>query len=112
MEWSSSTGGKPVVSVQWALTRPAVFCVLDAASNLHLWDLLEKDYEPLTTQKLHSGRVTTMAVFGDPDKPSTLSGVCLAKESGEIEIQYFSKKWAVPAHAELDTIHNILNEAF
>ncbi|XP_061095456.1 cytoplasmic dynein 2 intermediate chain 1 isoform X1 [Conger conger] len=112
MEWSSSTGGEPVVSVQWALTRPAVFCVLDAASNLHLWDLLEKDYEPLTTQKLHSGRVTTMAVFGDPDKPSTLSGVCLAKESGEIEIQYFSKKWAVPAHAELDTIHNILNEAF
>ncbi|XP_035272208.1 WD repeat-containing protein 60 isoform X3 [Anguilla anguilla] len=112
MEWSSSTAGQPVLSVQWALTRPGVFCVLDAASNLHVWDLLEKDYEPVATEELHSDRVTAMAVFGDPAKPNTLSGVSLAKQSGEIEIQYFSKRWAVPAPAEIDTLHNILNKSF
>ncbi|KAJ8376791.1 hypothetical protein SKAU_G00073710 [Synaphobranchus kaupii] len=112
MEWSRSTGAEPVLSVQWALTRPAVFCVLDAASNLHMWDLLEKDYEPVMTEKVHSDRVTAMAVFGDPAKPNTLSGVSLAKQTGEIEIQYFSKRWAVPTTAEQDTLHNIMSEVF
>ncbi|KAJ8419128.1 hypothetical protein AAFF_G00006270 [Aldrovandia affinis] len=112
MEWAGSTGGEPVVSVQWALTRPTVFCILDAASNIHIWDLLEKDYEPATTEKIQSDRVTAMAVFGDPAKPNTFSGVSLARQSGKIEIQYFSKKWAVPTPAELDILQNILHEAF
>lgn len=56
MEWASSTAGQPVVSVQWAQTRPTVFCVLDAASYLHIWDLLEKDFEPVITEKIDADR--------------------------------------------------------
>ncbi|KAJ8277578.1 hypothetical protein GJAV_G00076910 [Gymnothorax javanicus] len=112
MEWSRSTCRRPVLSVQWALTRPTVFCVLDLASTLHVWDLLEKDYEPVTTERLHSDGITSMAVFGDPAKPNTLSGVSLATQAGDIEIQYFSKQWALPAPGELDALHNILTEAF
>lgn len=55
-EWSS---GDPVVSVQWSSTRPAVFCVLDAASNLHIWDLLKSTTQPVITEKIHSDRYKT-----------------------------------------------------
>lgn len=55
-EWSSGDG---VVSVQWSPTRPAVFCVLDAASNLHIWDLLESSTQPVITEKLGSDRYKT-----------------------------------------------------
>lgn len=55
-EWNNSTAGEPVVSLQWAQTRPAVFCVLDGASNLHIWDLLKNDTEPVVTERIHSDR--------------------------------------------------------
>lgn len=56
LEWCGSTAGEEVVSVQWALTRPAVFCVLDAASCLHLWDLVEDEQRPVLTERIHVDR--------------------------------------------------------
>ena len=56
LEWTGITAGDPVVSVQWAQTRAAVFCVLDATSNLHIWDLLETDFEPVVTEKTDADR--------------------------------------------------------
>lgn len=53
-EWRC--GGGPVVALQWSQTRPAVFCVLDAASNLYIWDLLKTTTEPVITEKIHSDR--------------------------------------------------------
>ncbi|KAJ8010225.1 hypothetical protein DPEC_G00072790 [Dallia pectoralis] len=111
MEWSSCTAGQPVVSVQWAQTRPAVFCVLDASSCLHIWDLLEKDFEPVVTEKLHADRVTAMAVFGDPAKQNT-SGIALAMQSGKIEMQCFSKRFTVPESADLEKLKSMMLEAF
>lgn len=55
-EWKNSTAGEPVVSLQWAQTRPTVFCVLDAASHLHIWDLLKNDAEPVVTERMDSDR--------------------------------------------------------
>ena len=55
-EWRNSTSGEPVISLQWNQTRPSVFCVLDGASNLHIWDLLRNDTQPVVTEKLHSDR--------------------------------------------------------
>uniref|UniRef100_A0A8C7IKF1 Dynein 2 intermediate chain 1 n=1 Tax=Oncorhynchus kisutch TaxID=8019 RepID=A0A8C7IKF1_ONCKI len=112
MEWTSSTAGQPVVSVQWAQTRPTVFCVLDAASYLHIWDLLEKDFEPVITEKIDADRVTAMAVFGDPAKQNTYSGISLATQSGKIEMQYFSKRLTVPESADLEKLQIMMQEAF
>lgn len=55
-EWKNGTSGEAVVSLQWSQTRPTVFCVLDAASNLHVWDLLKNDTEPVVTERVHSDR--------------------------------------------------------
>lgn len=55
-EWKNGTAGEPVVSLQWAQTRPTVFCVLDSASNLHIWDLLKNDGEPVVTERMNSDR--------------------------------------------------------
>lgn len=52
-EWRS---GGPVVALQWSQTRPAVFCVLDADSNLDIWDLLKSSTQPVITERIHSDR--------------------------------------------------------
>uniref|UniRef100_A0A3Q0SNL5 WD repeat domain 60 n=1 Tax=Amphilophus citrinellus TaxID=61819 RepID=A0A3Q0SNL5_AMPCI len=98
-QWNNSTSGEPVVSLQWAQTRPSVFCVLDAASNLHIWDLLKNDTQPVVTERMSSD-VTAMAVFGDAGKQNTYSGVALAHESGKIEMQYFKRSLTVSCSAE------------
>ncbi|XP_062377654.1 cytoplasmic dynein 2 intermediate chain 1 isoform X2 [Sardina pilchardus] len=112
LEWTGSTGGDEVVSVQWALTRPAVFCVLDAASCLHIWDLVEDDQRPVLTERVDVDRVTTMAVFGDPAKQNTYSGIALAKHSGRIEIHYFRKQFTVPTPADSKKLDRLLQDAF
>uniref|UniRef100_A0A670ZT83 WDR60 n=1 Tax=Pseudonaja textilis TaxID=8673 RepID=A0A670ZT83_PSETE len=50
MQWDNSTAGQAVIALQWALTRPAVFFVLDATSVIYIWDLLENDLSPVAKQ--------------------------------------------------------------
>ncbi|NWW83946.1 WDR60 protein, partial [Rhynochetos jubatus] len=95
VQWNDSTNGQPVIALQWALTRPAVFFVLDASSNIYIWDLLENDLLPVAKQTIPEN-VETMALLGEPEKPNGLLGIALAKETGEIDIQYVKKKWALP----------------
>ncbi|XP_044033202.1 cytoplasmic dynein 2 intermediate chain 1 isoform X2 [Siniperca chuatsi] len=111
-EWKNSTAGEPVVALQWAQTRPTVFCVIDAASNLHIWDLLKNDTEPVVTESMNSDRVTAMAVFGDSGQQNTYSGIALAHESGKIEMQYFTRHFTVPITAEEEKMESMMTEAF
>ncbi|XP_042566209.1 cytoplasmic dynein 2 intermediate chain 1 isoform X4 [Clupea harengus] len=111
LEWSGSTGGEAVVSVQWALTRPAVFCVLDAASCLHLWNLVEDQQRPVLTERIDVDSVTTMAVFGDPATQNMYSGIALAKHSGRIEIHYFRKRFTVPTLADSEKLDSLMRDA-
>ncbi|NWR52656.1 WDR60 protein, partial [Regulus satrapa] len=96
MQWNDSTKGQPIIALQWALTRPAVFFALDASSNIYIWDLLESDLLPVAKQTIPSEKVVTMALLGEPEKANGLLGIVLAKESGQIDIQYVKKKWALP----------------
>ncbi|XP_078137014.1 cytoplasmic dynein 2 intermediate chain 1 isoform X2 [Sander vitreus] len=111
-EWKNSTAGEPVVSLQWTQTRPTVFCVLDAASNLHIWDLLKNDSEPVVTERMDSDRVTAMAVFGDSGQQNTYSGIALAHKSGNIEMQYFKRHFTVAITAEEEKLESVMAEAF
>ncbi|KAL6097721.1 dync2i1 [Pungitius sinensis] len=111
-EWRNSTAGEPVVSLHWTRTRPAVFCVLDAASTLHVWDLLKNDAEPVVTERMDSDRVTAMTVFGDSGQQNMYSGIALAHESGKIEMQYFSRHFTVPIKAEEEKLESLMAEAF
>ncbi|XP_019127161.2 WD repeat-containing protein 60 isoform X2 [Larimichthys crocea] len=111
-EWKNSTAGEPVVALQWAQTRPTVFCVLDAASNLHVWDLLKNDTEPVITERIYSDRVTAMALFGDSGQQNTYSGIALAHESGMIEMQYFARHFTVPVIEEEKKLECMMTEAF
>ncbi|KAL3040352.1 hypothetical protein OYC64_011393 [Pagothenia borchgrevinki] len=111
-EWRNSTSGEPVISLQWNQTRPSVFCVLDGASNLHIWDLLRNDTQPVVTEKLHSDRVTAMSVFGDSGQQHTYSGVALAHESGKIEMQYFTRSLTVSSSEEEEKLESLVTEAF
>uniref|UniRef100_A0A673LC47 WD repeat domain 60 n=1 Tax=Sinocyclocheilus rhinocerous TaxID=307959 RepID=A0A673LC47_9TELE len=112
MEWSGCSSGASILSVQWSQTRPAVFCVLDAASDLHIWDLTVKDYVPAVTENIHKDRVTAMAVFGEPAKQNTFSGIALAKQSGKVEIQYFKESLTVPSTYDKEKLQSFLHNAF
>ncbi|NXX89151.1 WDR60 protein, partial [Centropus bengalensis] len=96
LQWNDSTNGQPIIALQWAITRPAVFFVLDASSNIYIWDLLENDLLPVAKQAIPSEKVVTMALLGETEKSSGFLGIALAKESGQIDIHYIKKKWAVP----------------
>ncbi|KAK2886574.1 cytoplasmic dynein 2 intermediate chain 1 [Channa argus] len=111
-EWKSSIAGEPVVSLQWALTRPTVFCVLDAASNLHIWDLLKNETEPVVTERMNADRVTAMAVFGDSAQQNIYSGIALAHESGKIEMHYFTRHFTLPISEEEEKLESMMTEAF
>ncbi|XP_062423656.1 cytoplasmic dynein 2 intermediate chain 1 isoform X2 [Rhea pennata] len=112
MQWNDSTNGQPVIALQWALTRPAVFFVLDASSNIYIWDLLENDLLPVAKQAIPSDNVVTMAILGEPEKTTGLLGIALAKESGLIDIQYVKKKWALPQPGESEKLHLLLLQSF
>ncbi|XP_054129518.1 cytoplasmic dynein 2 intermediate chain 1 [Melozone crissalis] len=112
MQWNGSTKGQPIIALQWALTRPAVFFALDASSNIYIWDLLESDLLPVAKQTLPSERVVTMTLLGEPEKANGLLGIVLAKESGQIDIQYVKKKWALPQPEESDKLYSILLQSF
>ncbi|XP_028290803.1 WD repeat-containing protein 60 isoform X3 [Gouania willdenowi] len=110
-QWTNSTAGEPVVSLQWSNTRPSVFCVLDAASNIHIWDLSKNDAEPVFTERVHTDRVTAMAVFGDSSS-QTYSGSALAHASGKIVLQYFTGNLSVSSSADEEKLENLMTEAF
>ncbi|XP_038153811.1 cytoplasmic dynein 2 intermediate chain 1 isoform X2 [Cyprinodon tularosa] len=111
-EWKNSTAGEPVISAQWAQTRPAIFSVLDAASNLHIWDMMKDDAQPLITKKMSTDGVTAMAVFGDSGHQNTYSGIALAHESGKIELHYFTPTLTVLNPTEEKKLESIMTEAF
>ncbi|XP_061852461.1 cytoplasmic dynein 2 intermediate chain 1 isoform X2 [Colius striatus] len=112
MQWNDSTNGQPIIALQWALTRPAVFFVLDASSNIYIWDLLENDLLPVAKQTVPSENVVTMTLLGEPEKTNGLLGIVLAKESGQIDIQYVKKKWALPQPEECEKLHLVLLQSF
>lgn len=111
-EWMNSTAGEPVISLQWTQTRPAVFCVLDAASNLHIWDMLKDEAQPILTEKFTTDRVTAMAVFGDSGQQNTYSGIALAHKSGKVELLYLTQTLTVPNPAEERKLETMMTEAF
>ncbi|KAM7072505.1 cytoplasmic dynein 2 intermediate chain 1 [Acridotheres tristis] len=112
MQWNDSTKGQPIIALQWALTRPAVFFALDASSNIYIWDLLENDLLPVAKQTMPSEKVAAMTLLGEPEKANGLLGMVLAKESGQIDIQYVKKKWALPQPEESDKLYSILLHSF
>ncbi|NXK33403.1 WDR60 protein, partial [Piprites chloris] len=96
MQWNDSTNGQPVIALQWALTRPAMFFALDASSNIYIWDLLENDLLPVAKETVPSEKVVAMALLGEPERANGSLGIVLAMEPGQIDIQYVKKKWASP----------------
>uniref|UniRef100_A0A8C8S2T1 WD repeat domain 60 n=1 Tax=Pelusios castaneus TaxID=367368 RepID=A0A8C8S2T1_9SAUR len=111
MQWNDSTNGQPIIALHWALTRPAVFFVLDASSTVYIWDLLESDLWPVAKQIIQSDKVLTMAVLGEPEKTNGLLGIALAKQSGIIDIQYVKKKWALPQSEESEKLQLLLQQS-
>ncbi|KAM4689705.1 cytoplasmic dynein 2 intermediate chain 1 [Discoglossus pictus] len=110
MQWNDSTDGQSITALQWSLTRPTVFFVLDAACCIYIWDLLQNDLKPVAKESSLSDKIQSMAVVGEPEKNNDLMGLALAKRSGKVEIQYINKKWAKPQPKEIEKLHMILYE--
>ncbi|XP_075068209.1 cytoplasmic dynein 2 intermediate chain 1 [Mixophyes fleayi] len=110
MQWNDSTNGQSIIALQWSLTRPTVFFVLDTASSIYIWDLLQNDLQPVARESIMPDQVLSMSVFGEPEKNNNLMGLALAKSSGKVEIQYIKKKFVKIQPKELEKLHLILHE--
>ncbi|XP_056375524.1 cytoplasmic dynein 2 intermediate chain 1 isoform X2 [Hyla sarda] len=110
MQWNDSTSGQSVTALQWSLTRPTVFFVLDAASSVYIWDLSQNDLHPIAKESIMPDTVLSMSVFGEPEKNNNIMGLALGKSSGKVEIQYIKKQMAKSQPQELEKLHLILHE--
>ncbi|XP_073533776.1 cytoplasmic dynein 2 intermediate chain 1 isoform X2 [Phyllobates terribilis] len=110
VQWDDSTNGQSVTALQWSLTRPTVFFVLDSASSMYIWDLSQNDLHPIAKESIMADRVLSMSVFGEPEKNNNVMGLALGKSSGKVEIQYIKKKIAKSQPQELEKLHLILQE--
>ncbi|XP_063777991.1 cytoplasmic dynein 2 intermediate chain 1 isoform X2 [Pseudophryne corroboree] len=110
MQWNDSTNGQSITALQWSLTRPTVFFVLDSASSIYIWDLLQNDLKPVAIESIIPDQVLSMSVFGEPEKNNNLLGLALAKSSGKVEIQYIKKQLAKIQPKELEKLHLLLHE--
>lgn len=52
-----------------------------------------------------------MAAFGDPGQRNPYSGVVLARQSGTMELQYFTAALTTPGPAEMDKLESMMEEA-
>ncbi|XP_070122228.1 cytoplasmic dynein 2 intermediate chain 1 isoform X2 [Equus caballus] len=112
MQWNNSTGGRAVTSLQWSLTRPAVFLVQDDASCVYVWDLLKSDLGPVAKQPVSPDRLVAMTVMGEPEKTSgSFLALVLARASGGVDIQFLKQEWATPVGNEQRKLHLLLQEA-
>ncbi|KAE8595737.1 hypothetical protein XENTR_v10015862 [Xenopus tropicalis] len=110
MQWSDSTSGHSVTALQWSLTRPTVFFVLDAACCIYIWDLMQNDLQPVAKDSVQSDQVLCMATLGEPEKNSSLTGLALAKASGKVDIQYVKKIWTKCQTGEMEKLQLLLQE--
>lgn len=53
-----------------------------------------------------------MAAFGEPAKQNTFSGVALAKQSGTVEIQYFTRSLTVPNDSDKEKLNSVWQDLF
>ncbi|OCT73877.1 cytoplasmic dynein 2 intermediate chain 1 isoform X1 [Xenopus laevis] len=110
MQWSNSTGGQSVAALQWSLTRPTVFFVLDAAFCIYIWDLMKNDLQPVAKETAQLDQILCMATLGEPEKNNGLTGLALAKASGKVDIQYIKKIWAKCQTGEMEKLQLLLHE--
>ncbi|XP_072268713.1 cytoplasmic dynein 2 intermediate chain 1 isoform X2 [Pyxicephalus adspersus] len=110
MQWNDTTGGQSIIALQWSLTRPTMFFVLDSASCIYMWDLLQNDLQPVAKESITSDQVLSMSVFGEPEKNNNLMGLALAMSSETVEVQYIKKKWAKSQPNELQKLELILQD--
>ncbi|XP_065795710.1 cytoplasmic dynein 2 intermediate chain 1 isoform X2 [Muntiacus reevesi] len=112
LQWDHSTHGRAIASLQWSLTRPAVFLVQDDTSCVYVWDLLESDLGPVARQPICPDRLVAMTVVGEAEKTrGGFLALVLARASGSVDVQYLRREWVTPASDELQRLRLLLREA-
>ncbi|KAF4088718.1 hypothetical protein AMELA_G00058030 [Ameiurus melas] len=109
-EWTLGSGRAAVQCLHFSPTRCSVFCALDSASVLHIWDLTQRDESPLLTQDLHTDPVSAMAVSGDASTQNPYSSIALAKHSGRLEIHFLLPSLTLPQASDKGKLHSLAQD--
>lgn len=97
--WSESTNGIAVWQVEWAWHQPGMFLVLDAGSNLCMWNLLENDGGPTQmhargTSSILSFRLSpplTPSPLPSSPSPHSTPSLALCLSDSSIEIHHLTQ---------------------
>ncbi|KAM9501177.1 cytoplasmic dynein 2 intermediate chain 1 [Clarias gariepinus] len=110
-EWAVSSGHAVAVQcVQFSPTRCSVFCALDSASVLHIWDLTQKDDAPLITHDLHADPALALGVFGDATRQNPYSGIVLARHSGSVDIHFLLSSLTLPHASDPEKLRSLAHD--
>ncbi|CAB3993044.1 WD repeat-containing 60-like [Paramuricea clavata] len=82
--WPETTQGSAIVQLMWSKSRPSLFFVLDAKSNLYIWDLLQKDGHPVATESFKRGKLLYFSMSNDYES----LGVGLRGRKSELALNY------------------------
>ncbi|XP_046582184.1 cytoplasmic dynein 2 intermediate chain 1-like isoform X1 [Haliotis rubra] len=108
LSWPVFSGGRAVHCVRWSRSRPAVFYVLDEASMVHVFDLLENDSSPVSRDQITPGRAVTMCLTGaTPSRPPQL---LLALDNGRTEVHTIIKQLSEQQTLEEDFIDKYVDK--
>ncbi|TUF20352.1 WD repeat-containing protein 60 [Bagarius yarrelli] len=109
-EWTLGSGRSSVRCVGFSPTRCSVFCALDSASVLHIWNLTQRDESPLITHDFSTDPVSAMTLFGDASRKNPFSGIALAKHSGKLEIHFLISSLTLPQASDVEILHSLTQD--
>ncbi|XP_052255420.1 cytoplasmic dynein 2 intermediate chain 1-like isoform X9 [Dreissena polymorpha] len=111
ISWPSITKGRAVQCVRWSRSRPCVFYVLDVASTLYVFDLLEGDIAPKHVESLSTERVTSFELTTDqrPEGSSKYPQILFSTLGGKTELHTVTKSLRDPEQLETDYLASYLD---
>ena len=108
-----------ITNVKWSNTRPAVFFILDSSGMLHVWDLLQKQHGPISSQNPLKGEYDDSDVFiqhfdltSCPVK-GTKAKMFIGASNGDAMLYEISNRYSDPRNdginAEIDELEAQIN---
>ncbi|XP_054751026.2 cytoplasmic dynein 2 intermediate chain 1-like isoform X1 [Lytechinus pictus] len=115
VSWPNSTQGMSIVAISWSRSRPSVFFVMDIASKVYVWELLENDSGPVKTEQFTRGRLSALALAND--HAATGWGVAgrkpemiITDNMGSLDVHVLNSRFSSAIGSELDAFSDLLQQ--
>ncbi|XP_072043878.1 LOW QUALITY PROTEIN: cytoplasmic dynein 2 intermediate chain 1-like [Amphiura filiformis] len=112
--WNNSTNGISIKNLQWSRSRPSVFFVMDEASKVYVWELLENDGAPVKTEQFTHASLTFLTLSSDHPgsgrgQPNRRQEMLITDAKGAMDVHRINKTFSRSRENELNDMAQLLN---